>query len=221
MVTSMRPGKHPAWIPSLLACGVLLMPVPMWTIAAGTVDGSQRQGPVSGKRGTNPNATTGVQPVFDVRLGPGGTLAGLVRDESGRPRPNALVVVSRERQVVARVRTDAGGTYRIAGLGNGVYRVLVDRRVHACRFWSSTTAPPRAHERFDIDTGRIVARGQAAEDGDRNETVHRFGLDGVGGLDPFELTLLATSITSLTLSTVMLSKISQLQDTMDQLPGSP
>ena len=197
------------------------MPVPMWTSAAGTVDGSQQQGPVSGKRVRNPAATTGLQPVFDVRLGPGGTLAGLVRDERGQPRPNALVEVSRERQVVARVRTDAEGTFRIAGLGNGVYRVLVDRQVHVCRFWSAATAPPGVHERFDIDTGRVVARGQAAEDGDRNETVHRFGLDGVGGLDPFELTLLATSITSLTLSTVMLAKISEIQDTVDQLPESP
>ncbi len=192
-----------------------------WTSAAGPADGTERAGCTPERRVANSTSTAGVPPVLDIRLGHDGTLGGLVRDELGRPRPNTVVMVFRDRQVVACARTDVRGTYRVTGLRGGVYRIQAGKQVSVCRLWSAATAPPQAGQRLDIDTSRVLARGQSGEDGDRNDAVHRFGLDGVGGLDPFELTMLTTSITSLTLSAVMLSNINELQETVDRLPGSP
>ena len=72
-------------------------------------------------------------------------------------------------------------------------------------------------QRLDLDTVRrpvLEARGQDGEVVEQTglDPAHRFGLDGVGGLDSFELALMATSIVSLTLSAVILTKMAELQE---------
>ena len=93
------------------------------------------------------------------------------------------------------------------------------------RLWTSESAPPRAGERLDLDAGSrpvVEARGQGGEviEGEGLDPVHRFGLDGEGGLDSFEMTMLATSLISLTLSAIMLSKLAEHHDAVDLPPAS-
>lgn len=98
-------------------------------------------------------------------------------------------------------------------MNGGVYQVTVAGRTEVGRLWTSGSAPPGSADQFDLSVPRAVVRGQ-------NEAIERFGLDGEGGLDPFELTLLASSITSLTLSAIMLSKINDIEDNVDRLSRS-
>lgn len=198
----------------------MLVPGPSWSLAEG-LDGDAE----SRKRTLEPEQNS--QPpvrILDIQLGSGGTLVGRVRDEQGRPLAGLTVVVSRAGHVVARVRTGKLGDYRVTGLVGGVYCVRAGSSVAIGRLWTTASAPPRSRQRLDLAAGRAVeVRGQSGEAsvGDRLDPAHRFGLDGQGGLDPFELTLLTTSMISLTLSAVMLSRIDELQDSVDRLSASP
>ncbi len=60
-----------------------------------------------------------------IRLGPGATVAGTVRDEAGQAVAGA-VVSSAERSDISysRVRTSADGSFRLEGLASGTVRIL-------------------------------------------------------------------------------------------------
>jgi len=224
---TMQIDRSGARILSWLAVSMLLVPGPAWSVAEGPVDGSERLTRLA------PGATGGVAPVAsvehamvcDVRLGPGGTLTGRVRDDRGVAMARTTVVLSRARQVVARAVTDDRGQYHIRGLAGGVYHVQVVTHEVIVRLWSSESAPPQARGQLDLDAkprAGVEVRGQGGEVDEHKglDPVHRFGLDGTGGLDALELTMLTTSIISLTLSAVMLTKIDELQDSIDLLPAS-
>lgn len=222
----MQPERHRVNILAWLAVAAFLVPGPAWSLAeepAGLVSSPPQQPPERDAVDLN-GPETRVR-VLDIRLGSDGTVVGRVRDERGRRMPGATVVLSTAGQVVARARTDDRGEYRVTGLAGGVYHVRVVTSEVIARLWTSESAPPRAREQLDLDaTSRptVEARGQGGEvvEDEGLDPVHRFGLDGEGGLDSFELTMLTTSIVSLTLSAVMLSKIAALQDTVDLLPAS-
>ncbi len=111
------------------------------------------------------------------------------------------------------------------GLAGGVYIVRVATSEAIARLWTAESAPPRSREQLDLDVRSrptVEARGQSGEvvEGEGLDPAHRFGLDGEGGLDSYELTMLASAVTSLTLSAIMLSKIAELQDSIDLQPAS-
>ena len=215
-----RPDRPSARILSWLAVAMLLVPGPAWSLAEGAVGGRSSLSVRSPQETEVPAGSVERAAVRDVRLGPGGTLSGRVLDEHGHLMAHAKVVLSRARQVIARGVTDDRGEYRIRGLSGGVYHVRVSTHETIVRLWSSESAPPQAQEQLVLDVGlheSIEARGQG---GEGRDPAHRFGLDGEGGLDSLEMTMLTTSIISLTLSAVMLAKIDELQDSVDRLPAS-
>jgi len=215
-----EPKRHSVRILPWLAVAMLLVPGPAWSLAGGPVGGSSSRLARSSQQAQVSAASVEQARVRDVRLGSDGTLSGRVRDEQGHLLVGAKVVLSRGRQVIAVAVTDDRGEYRIGGLAGGVYRVRVAADETIVRLWSSESAPPQAQEQLVLDAGlheSIEARGQGGEGLD---PAHRFGLDGEGGLDSLEMTMLTTSVISLTLSAVMLSKIDELQDAVDRLPAS-
>jgi hypothetical protein len=214
-----RPERHPAVILMWMAVAAMLVPGPTWILAE-AVDADS----VLEKRTHGPEPEVGPPVrILDIQLGSGGTLSGRVRDDQGRPLVGLTVVVSRQRRVVARVKTGELGDYRVTGLAGGVYCVRVGSSVTISRLWTTDSAPPRSRQRLDLSAGADVEvraqSGEASVD-DRFDPIHRFGLDGQGGLDSFEITLLTTSMISLTLSAVMLSRIDELQDSIDRLSAS-
>ena len=221
----MQPDRRAARVLTWLAAAMLLVPGPAWSLVEGRAgDRSSRSA-----RSAQPTQAAVTSPkhvgLLDVRLRPGGTLSGRVRDEGGLAMARATVVVSRARQVVARAVTDDRGKYLIKGLAGGVYRVRVAAHESIVRLWTSESAPPQAREQLDLNAASqesLEARGQGGERGtpDDGGTVRRLGLDGNGGLDAVELAMLTTSVISLTLSAVMLAKIDELQDSVDLLPAS-
>lgn len=148
--------------------------------------------------------------IRDVRLQSDHRLCGRISDDTGRPLSGYTVELRQGRRVVARIITDVRGEYEVAEMSGGVYQVIVGGRTIVVRVWATGSAPPESASQLDLTVSRDVVRGQ-------DEVIERFGLDGEGGLDPFELTLLASSVTSLTLSAIMLSKINDIEDNVDQL----
>ncbi|HAB12002.1 MAG TPA: hypothetical protein DCE47_09955 [Planctomycetaceae bacterium] len=214
-----RPDRHPAGILLWMAVAAMLVPGPTWSLAE-AVDADSV--PEKRTRESEQEAGPPVR-ILDIQLGSGGTLSGRVRDEQGRPLAGLTVVVSRARHVVARVKTDELGDYRVTGLVGGVYCVRAGSSVTIGRLWTTDSAPPRSRQRLNLAAGAgVEVRGQNGEASvdDRFDPIHRFGLDGRGGLDSFEITLLTTSMISLTLSAVMLSRIDELQDSIDRLSAS-
>ncbi len=198
---------------SWLALAAMLVPSPAWGVAEEASSARRGQKSVVGKV---PSGTR----IQDIRLGSDGALTGRLRDELGRPLPDARVVVSRGRLTIASTRSDEHGDYRITGLLSGVYRVEVATTEAIVRVWAYESAPPQADTQLDLDAklpAELAVRGQG-DDG--LDPAHRFGLDGEGGLDSFEMALLATSVISLTLSAIMLSQHDELQDSIDRLPAS-
>ncbi|RME42549.1 MAG: hypothetical protein D6796_14245 [Caldilineae bacterium] len=99
--------------------------------------------------------------------GEGGTLAGVVRDEGGRPIAGAWVLVSRWDGETYRARTAAGGRYRIEGVPAGRYVPVAGAPGYANRAlggaWRRTRIRPGAETRLDVtlatETPPVVAPG--------------------------------------------------------------
>lgn len=218
---TMPSERHRARVLSWLATAALLVPGPAWSSAEGVLPPAEQPERLAAVPGVSASPVR----VPDIRLGSNGTLVGRVRDERGRRLAGVMVVFSTERHVAARVRTDDRGEYRITGLAGGVYHVRVAKSEVIARLWTAESAPPQSRDQLDLDTTSrptVVARGQDGEviEGEGLDPAHRFGLDGEGGLDSFELTMLATAVVSMTLSAIMLSKIAEVQDSVDLLPAS-
>ena len=178
-----RPERHPAVILMCMAVAAMLVPGPPWSLAE-AVDADS----VLEKRTHGPEPEVGPPVrILDIQLGSGGTLSGRVRDDQGRPLVGLTVVVSRQRRVVARVKTGELGDYRVTGLAGGVYCVRVGSSVTISRLWTTDSAPPRSRQRLDLSAGADVEvraqSGEASVD-DRFDPIHRFGLDGQGDSIP-------------------------------------
>jgi protocatechuate 3,4-dioxygenase beta subunit len=87
-------------------------------------------------------------------LGPGGVIAGTVRDHTGAPMPDAVVAAyagrDRRREPAMLAGTDPAGQYRVTGLEPGVHQVCVtlsDRSVELCQ---TVTVPFDGEVRCDL-----------------------------------------------------------------------
>jgi hypothetical protein len=85
---------------------------------------------------------------IDAALGSGGAIAGVVtRAVDGSPVEGAYVsALNANREIVAAVRTDSSGAYRLDGLANGSYvvRFGADDPTLASEFWEDVYAWPAA-----------------------------------------------------------------------------
>ena len=212
-----QPNQQRARVLSWLAVLTMLVPGPAWSWTDGSVATARTLANQEGRSDSVATVVESPVQVVDVRLGSNGSVVGWVRGARGRELSTATVVFSTAGKVVAQARTDHRGEYRVVGLSGGVYHVKVGGTDVIARLWTPASAPPQSQHRLDLE-----ARGQDGEVAEQGglDPVHRFGLDGVGGLDSFELAMMATSIVSLTLSAVMLTKMAELQDTVDLLPAS-
>ena len=224
-MTTQQPNQQRARVLSWLAVLAMLVPGPAWSWTDGSVATARTLPKQEGRSDSVATVVESPVQVVDVRLGSNGSVVGWVRGARGRELSTATVVFSTAGKVVAQARTDHRGEYRVVGLSGGVYHVKVGGTDVIARLWTPASAPPQSQHRLDLDTTSrpvLEARGQDKEVAEHGglDPVHRFGLDGVGGLDSFELAMMATSIVSLTLSAVMLTKMAELQDTVDLLPAS-
>lgn len=225
MIMTTQPNQQRASVLSCLAVLAMLVPGPAWSWTDGSVAVAKKAAKQAGRSDSSATVLKSSAQVVDVRLGSDGSVVGWIRGERGRELSAATVVFSTAGKVVAQARADHRGEYRVVGLSGGVYHVQVGETDVIARLWTSASAPPQSQQRLDLDTTRRPVLEVRGQDGEVVETsgldpVHRFGLDGVGGLDSFELAMMATSIVSLTLAAVMLTKMAELQDTVDRLPAS-
>ncbi len=137
--------------------------------------------------------------VVDVALTTGGKLAGLVVDDRGVGLDGAIVSIRQGQNEVARTVVNKDGVFVVDNLRAGVYRIVAGRGSGLFRLWSPNTAPPKARMQALIVSTNQFVRGQ-------------FG-PGLGGdLTMVELIDLGFTITSVTLISVALDKVSDLED---------
>lgn len=99
--------------------------------------------------------------IQDVQFTKDSLLLGVVVGATGQPEANAMVQISHGEQVVATVKTDVKGRYAVRGLRAGVHTVKTAQSQTTCRFWSATTAPPKAKKALVSASNEFVVRGQS------------------------------------------------------------
>jgi hypothetical protein len=98
--------------------------------------------------------------VIDVALGEGGVFRGQVVDQQGAPLAGAPVSLWRQQQQVGASMTDSNGSFEIAGLSGGMYRVEAANSQANYRLWAPRTAPQSAHPSAMVVAGGDTMRGQ-------------------------------------------------------------
>jgi len=96
--------------------------------------------------------------VVDVRLSADGVLHGRVVDGQDAAQAKIPVSLASARGVLAVAKTDQHGSFRFAGLCDGVYWLSTGQGARAFRLWNARTAPPTAEPYARIVTGTV--RGQ-------------------------------------------------------------
>jgi hypothetical protein len=88
-------------------------------------------------------------------------LLGQVLDESMQPISGLDVAIQSGGQTMATTKTDANGTFAVAGLRGGLHQITTVESIQNCRLWAPGTAPPNAaaHLRF-VPGQDTVVRGQ-------------------------------------------------------------
>lgn len=99
-------------------------------------------------------------PLIDVALAQGGELVGVILGSDGSPVSDTLVQVLYRRSIIATVKTDAQGRWRIQGLRSGVHVVRTSQSQQTCRFWTAEAAPPLAKRGIILAGSNAVIRGQ-------------------------------------------------------------
>jgi hypothetical protein len=84
--------------------------------------------------------------VEDVSLDDDGLLLGTVSTEAGEPIPDADVEIVFAGAVVASTQTEADGSFRVAGLREGVHDIRSGSTTASYRLWRPETAPPQVEE---------------------------------------------------------------------------
>lgn len=84
--------------------------------------------------------------VEDVVIDEEGVLVGKVSTESGRPLPAKEIEVMFAGGVVAATQTDSSGTFRVAGLREGVHEIRAGSTTGSYRLWPKETAPPQVRQ---------------------------------------------------------------------------
>jgi len=93
----------------------------------------------------------------DIALGVDGVLKG--HFESDRPQSVDGKLIAPNGKII-RFRTDAAGSFEVAGVGGGAYRLVVGKQDTSLRLWKHGTAPPTAQPILDLRDGNPVHRGQ-------------------------------------------------------------
>jgi len=99
--------------------------------------------------------------VVDVALLDGNVLVGQLVDANG-PVPNKQVVLQRQDQTVAALKTNKDGVFAAKGVPAGVYRVASNDAQGVYRLWTPKTAPPNAQPGALLVSGNNVVRAQHA-----------------------------------------------------------
>jgi hypothetical protein len=97
--------------------------------------------------------------VADIKLGPEGSLRGMLVDPQGLPMPNTEVAVLRGGQTVGTATTDLLGQFQVSHLQCGVYQVVAAQGGATLRAWESHAAPPAAKPFALVVGGSEVVRG--------------------------------------------------------------
>jgi hypothetical protein len=98
--------------------------------------------------------------VKDIKLGPNGSLTGVVKDANGRAKAAEIVTVGFSGAEVATVQTLEDGRFTIEGLREGSHVVKTSGTQFPVRFWEGDKAPPTA------DSGiTLVSRQVPADEG--------------------------------------------------------
>lgn len=102
--------------------------------------------PVACFAGDDENAAVAAVHVEDVVIDEEGVLVGKVSTESGRPLPAKEVEVMFAGGVIAATQTDASGTFRVAGLREGVHEIRAGSTTESYRLWTKEAAPPQVRQ---------------------------------------------------------------------------
>ncbi len=106
----------------------------------------------------------GAEQLVTIRLQPGVTLAGTVRDAAGAPVAKAEIQVGEWSELgYQRIRTDAQGAYRFAGLAPGKLRARATSEAHG-KADATLEATPGADLRWDpVLSAGLLCRGRVLD----------------------------------------------------------
>lgn len=107
-------------------------------------------------RAAGPVDTNVGRGIIDISLQQGDLLHGQLLDAQGIPEANSPVVLTQEGRPIADARTDADGTFRVAGVRAGVYELATVHGRGVYRLWAPDTAPPSAQQGVLMYSGEVV-----------------------------------------------------------------
>ena len=96
----------------------------------------------------------------DIALSSDGVLVGTIHTADGMASSGKSVVIQRDGQLIAEVKSDAEGRFIVAGLSGGVYQVDIGGQPQNYRMWTADSAPPVAQPSLIVQEGQPVVRGQ-------------------------------------------------------------
>lgn len=108
-------------------------------------------------------ATTATK-VHDIRLTSSNEFSGLILTEKGKPVAGVPVQLISDSKVIASVKTDRTGRYRVEGVRPGMHIVKTVKGQETCRLWAAQTAPPSARPALMMTAYTTVVRGQNCGD---------------------------------------------------------
>ncbi len=96
----------------------------------------------------------------DVVLTEDGVLTGHLINLQGKSLAESTITLQSAGKVVARVKADREGNFRVNKLRGGVYSVVANGHQGVDRLWAPQTAPPAARQAMTLVSQPEVVRGQ-------------------------------------------------------------
>ena len=96
----------------------------------------------------------------DVVLTEDGVLTGHLINLQAKSLAESTITLQSAGKVVARVKTDREGNFRVNKLRGGVYSVVANGHQGVYRLWAPQTAPPAARQTMTLVSQPEVVRGQ-------------------------------------------------------------
>lgn len=138
-------------------------------------------------------------PIRDVALSEDGVVQGRVIDNQGKAVDGAIVVISRDDELLHKMVTNKEGQFAAKGLRPGVYTIATAQGGGLYRLWPTNIAPPAAAQRALVTANQPVLRGQF----------------GNGALSQWTTTLVAGG--GLAVGIIALDKLDDLEDDVNDL----
>jgi hypothetical protein len=98
--------------------------------------------------------------VLDLELAPDHTLRGQVVDASGRPLADVKVGLVDGKDSFQVSKTDPAGSFTLADVRGGAYRLVAADAHQLVRVWAPGTAPPAAQQATLLVVNQPIVRGQ-------------------------------------------------------------